>query len=74
MKAYPSSISGFSDLGYLYDPDHYSWLDRHVLNSRVKREIREAMKSGSMIAAANEQVAEELHRYYRVPRENITVL
>lgn len=67
-------IQDLSSLSFLYDPDHFSWLKRHVLNSACKREIRAALKAGENIPVANSQVAEELHRYYRVPKESITVL
>lgn len=66
MKGCPH-ISEFEDLGFLYDPDHYSWLQRHRLNWSVKREL----KRGGPFVVRNEAVAEQLHRYYRVPKEDI---
>jgi len=67
-------IRDLNTLSFLYDMEGYSWLRRHQLNRMCKKEIREAMVSGENIVAANPRVAEELHRYYRVPKEIITVL
>jgi len=66
-------IVELSSLSFLYDPDHFSWLKRHRLNAGCKREIRAADKKGTEVAVANELVAEELHRYYRVPKERIII-
>ena len=67
-------LSELENLGYLYDPDHYSWLRRHILNRQVKNQFRRALRAGQSVEVANFLVAEELHRYYRVPKERITVL
>lgn len=62
-------ISEFDDLSFLYDPDHFSWLERHILNIGIKRQIRGC----EPITAHSEKVAEQLHRYYRVPKERINI-
>ncbi len=67
-------IRDFDTLSFLYDPDHFSWLRRHVLNHACKKEIRATLKSGAKIVVSNDKVAEELHRYYRVPYDRISVL
>lgn len=67
-------IRELDTLSFLYDPDHFSWLRRHLMNRACKKEIRAAMKSGENVVAANAKAAEELHRYYRVPYDRITTL
>ncbi len=62
-----------SDLSFLYDPNHFSWLRRHVLNFRVKREIKAAARDGRKIQVLSEKVAEDLHKYYRVPVDSIEI-
>ena len=72
-------------LSYLYPDSGHSWLRRHVLHFRTLRTLRRAgclfcsrggqLGSGSAgtITVPSARVAEDLHRYYRVPRENIIV-
>lgn len=67
-------IEDFSSLSFLYDPDHFSWLRRHYLNCICRREIRKASHEGRKIGVANSLVAEEMHRYYRVPMEDMFIL
>lgn len=67
-------IRELDTLSFLYDPDHFSWFRRHVLNHVCKKEIRTAMRSGAKVVVANGKVAEELHRYYRVPYDMISIL
>lgn len=72
-------------LSYLYPDSGHSWLRRHVLHFRTLRTLRRAGclfrsrggqlgggRSGTVTVTSAED-AEALHRYYRVPRENIKV-
>lgn len=67
-------IRELNTLDFLYDMESYGWLERHRLNRACKKEIRAAEESGENVVVANSRVAEELHRYYMVPKEKITVL
>lgn len=60
-----------TDLSFLYDPDHFSWLGRHIRNSRVRREIRDAAAENRKVRVASAELAEQLHRYYRVSYDSI---
>jgi len=62
------------DLSFLYDPEHFSWIERHCLNCRCKKMVKRAAAEGRVLPVASEQVAEQLHRYYRVPKDRIEVL
>ena len=64
----------FRNLEFVYVPVGYSWLDRFILNHLHKRAIKKARKKGLVILAANERVAFDLHRYYRVPEDSIQVV
>lgn len=56
----------FRNLEFAYVPVGYNWLERFILNNQHKRALRMARKRGLVILAANETVAFDLHRYYRV--------
>jgi len=64
----------FRNLEFVYVPVGYSWLDRFILNHLHKKAIKLARKKSLAILAANERVAFDLHRYYRVPDDSIQVV
>lgn len=64
----------FRDLSFAYAPVGYNWLERFVLNNKHKKSLKRARKEGLPILAANERVAFDLHRYYRVPQESIRLI
>ena len=64
----------FRNLEFAYVPVGYNWLERFILNNRHKKALKQARKKGLAILAANERVAFDLHRYYRVPEESIKVV
>lgn len=57
-----------SDLSYLREREHrYNWFQRHYHHHRLRR----ALKKASRIVAANKSVAQDIHRFYFIPNENI---
>ena len=57
-----------SDLSYLTEREHrYNWFQRHYHHHRLRR----ALKKASRIVAANKAVAQDIHRFYFIPNENI---
>lgn len=59
-----------SDLSYLTDRDHrYNWFQRHYHHHRLRRSLKKAAK----IVAANKTVARDIHRFYFIPDERITI-
>ncbi|MCR4564838.1 MAG: hypothetical protein K5651_01970 [Bacteroidales bacterium] len=64
----------FRDLAFAYAPLGYNWLERFILNNKHKKALKRARKEGLAILAADERVAFDLHRYYRVPEESIKIL
>ena len=58
------------DLSFLCEHDHhYGWVKRHYRHFRLRR----ALKKARNIIAANPKVASEIHRYYFIPNDRITV-
>ena len=64
----------FRNLEFVYVPVGYSWLERFILNRKHRSALKWARKKGLVILAANERVAFDLHRYYRVPEESVKVI
>ena len=64
----------FRNLEFAYVPVGYNWLERFILNNKHKKALKQARKKGLAILAANERVAFDLHRYYRVPEDSIQVV
>ena len=64
----------FRNLEFAYVPVGFNWLERFILNKKHKKALKKARKKGLAILAANERVAFDLHRYYRVPTESIRVV
>lgn len=64
----------FRNLEFAYVPIGYNWLERFILNKKHKKALKQARKKGLIILAANERVAFDLHRYYRVPEDSIQVV
>ena len=57
-----------SDLSYLTDRNHhYNWFQRHYHHHRLRR----ALKKASSIIAADKTVAQDIHRFYFIPNDNI---
>lgn len=61
------------DLGFLYERKGHLWVEREWKHFRLRKRLRKALGSrkGTRIIAVDQKVAEELHRYYRVPVERI---
>lgn len=58
------------DLSYLSRRDHpYNWLQRHFHHHRLRR----ALKKAARVIAANPVVAQDIHRFYFIPKERIEV-
>lgn len=75
MKKYRDEESGevtvvVDDLSFLYDREHFSWLQRHIRNIRIRRALGKAGK----VLASDDKVRGELCRYYRIPKEKIGVI
>lgn len=59
-----------SDLSYLTDRNHrYNWLQRHYHHHRLRR----ALKKASKIIAADKTVAYDIHRFYFIPINRISL-
>lgn len=59
-----------SDLSYLTDRNHrYNWLQRHYHHHRLRR----ALKKASKIIAADKTVAYDIHRFYLIPINRISL-
>lgn len=75
MKKYRDKTSGekvveVEDLSFLGDRNHrYSWFQRHYCHFRHKW----ALSGADRVIAADERVADDLVRYYFIPKEKITV-
>ncbi len=68
-KEKPERVVEVDDLSFLYDPEHFSWLEREKRHFRLKR----ALKRADRIIALNPRAALDLHKYYRVPSERIEI-
>lgn len=64
----------FRNLEFAYVPVGYNWLERFILNTQHKKALKRACRKGLPLLAANERVAFDLHRYYRVPEERVKVI
>ena len=59
-----------NDLSFLSERDHrYGWIRRHYKHFRLRRALRKAKG----IIAADPEVAAEIHRYYFIQKDRITV-
>lgn len=59
-----------SDLSYLTDRNHrYNWFQRHYHHHRLRR----ALKKASKIIAADKTVAYDIHRFYFIPINRISL-
>ena len=57
-----------SDLSYLTERDHrYNWFQRHYYHHRLRRALKKAVR----VVAADKKVAQDIHRFYFIPNENI---
>ena len=58
------------DLSFLTDRNHrYNWLQRHFHHHRLRIKVKKASK----IFAASEKVATDIHRFYFIPYDRITI-
>ena len=55
------------DLSFLYDREHFCWLQRHMYNICH----RKALKKADRIIAVNADVKSGINRYYFIPKERI---
>ena len=75
MRRYLVKISGkkvahVEDLSFLSDREHrYNWLQRHYYNIRFKRACRKADR----IIASSANVADDIAKYYLIPRSKIII-
>ena len=75
MRRYLVKISGkkvahVEDLSFLSDREHrYNWLQRHYYNIRFERACRKADR----IIASSANVADEIAKYYLIPRSKIII-
>ena len=57
------------NLNFLTDHAHrYGWLRRHFLHHR----LRLALKKADKVVAPDAETAENVHRFYFIPREKIS--
>jgi hypothetical protein len=58
------------DLSFLTERNHhYNWLQRHFHHHRLRVKVKKA----STIIAASDKVATDIHRFYFIPYDRITV-
>jgi hypothetical protein len=75
MKRYKDKVSGqivveVDDLSFLGDRYHrYNWFQRHFHHHRLRIKVKGANK----IFAASEKVATDIHRFYFIPYDRITI-
>lgn len=70
MKIVDQNTVLVEDLSFLYDPENFSWMRRMVLNQKHKKIIRKAVR----VMAVSDDVAFQIHKYYKVPLEDIEVM
>lgn len=74
MKKYTDNeertIVETEELSFLTDHGHrYGWLQRHFRHHR----LRLALKKADKVIAPDAETAENIHRFYFIPRENIEI-
>lgn len=74
MKKYTDNegrtIVETEELSFLTDHAHrYGWLQRHFRHHR----LRLALKKADKVIAPDAETAENIHRFYFIPRENIEI-
>lgn len=72
MKTYVKDgikVVEVSGLGFLSERRGYGWLGREVRHFRLRR----ALKKAGKVEVPDENVASDLHKYYRFPVENILI-
>ena len=58
------------DLSFLTERDHkYNWLQRHFHHHRLRVKVKKA----KIIIAASDKVATDIHRFYFIPYDRISV-
>lgn len=58
------------DLSFLTDRSHrYNWLQRHFHHHRLRIKVKKA----NTIIAASDKVATDIHRFYFIPYDRISV-
>lgn len=58
------------DLSFLSERNHrYNWIQRHFHHHRLRIKVK---KAGTIIAASD-KVATDIHRFYFIPYDRITV-
>ena len=58
------------DLSFLTERDHkYNWLQRHFYHHRLRIKVKKA----KTIIAASGKVATDIHRFYFIPYDRISV-
>ena len=58
------------DLSFLTERNHrYNWLQRHFHHHRLRIKVKKA----HTIIASSDQVATDIHRFYFIPYDRITI-
>lgn len=73
MKTYVKDgikVVEVSGLGFLSERSGYGWMGREVRHFRLRR----ALKHAGSVLVPDEPTASALHKYYRFPTENITIV
>ena len=75
MKKYKDKKTGVrvvevSDLSFRREHIHrYGWFRRHFKHHRIRR----ALKKAEQVIAADPVVAADIYKYYRIPKDNISL-
>ena len=75
LRRYKDSQTGkttleIDELDFLKNPEHrYGWIKRHYLNQWLKW----ALENSDVIIAGDPTTAFDIHRFYYIPSERITV-
>ena len=75
LRRYTDSQTGkttieIDELEFLKNPEHrYGWIKRHFLNQWLKW----ALENSDIIVAGDPVTAFDIHRFYYIPSERITI-
>jgi len=83
MKRYKSEKARISKAGtvkievpslaFLRELHGYGYFERHLLNLSYKKAFKQLRKYGGEVIAPSEQVATDIHKYYRIPQNLIHI-
>ena len=75
MKIYTDKATGqkiveVTDISFLSEREHpYNWFKRHMIHHR----LRLALKRVDKVIVHNSQTAENIHRFYFIPKDHIMI-